>query len=232
MPLVRKPLTGFRSRTFYYLYSAYLVTELVAPWLSSATMEISLYIPFLISISFLLLCLPIIALLPDTRTADPDEDQHYDQTITDERVENASSASEIPHVHQKLKNSSRGLLDDFRTRNMLLTVPVFFVGLLRPSTLNVLIQYTSNNFKWKLSAAVILVSEVAAVNLILFLFVLPQLIRLLQRNYHLHPQVIDLAVVRVSMLLLSLGALLLGLAPNVPTLIVGKHVKRYNAVPN
>ncbi|MDI1485904.1 MAG: hypothetical protein OHK93_004093, partial [Ramalina farinacea] len=220
MPLGRMTLTAFRSGTFYYVYSAYLVTELVAPWLSSATMEISLYIPFLLSIAFLLLCLPVIALLPDTRCASNDQDQRYAQTVNDAWAENASSTSDIAQVQRSQPKSSRGLLEDFKTKVMLLAVPVFLVGQLRPSTLNVLIQYTSNKFKWKLSAAVTLVSEVAAVNLILFLLVLPQLIRFLQGRYHFQPQVIDLAVVRTSMLLLSVGALFLGLAPSVTTLIV------------
>ena len=188
-------------------------------------MEISLYIPFLLSIAFLLLCLPIIALLPDTRCANTDQDQRYEQTVNGAWAENASSTSDIAQVQRSQPNSSRGLLEDFKTRNILLAVPVFLVGQLRPSTLNVLIQYTSNNFKWKLSAAVTLVSEVAAVNLILFLLVLPQLIRFLQGRYHFQPQVIDLAVVRISMLLLSVGALFLGLAPSVTTLIIGAHIE-------
>lgn len=49
---------------------------------------------------------------------------------------------------------------------MILAVPIFLVGRLRPITLNVLIQYTSTEFGWKLSKAVILVSEVAAFNLV------------------------------------------------------------------
>ena len=187
-------------------------------------MGVSLYLPLIFSIIFLLLCLPIITLIPDTRPADPNDDQPSAPTMIDERVENAPSVSNDSQIiHAKLHTSSRGLLDNFRNRNMVLAMQVFLVGLLRPSTLNVLIQYTSIKFEWKLSAAVILVSEVAAINLMLFLLVLPQVMGLLQHGFHLHPQKIDLAVVRFSMLYLSVGALLLGLAPSVPTLILGKH---------
>jgi hypothetical protein len=56
---------------------------------------------------------------------------------------------------------------------MVLTAPVFLVGLLRPTTLSVLLQYVAVHFDWKFSQAVILVSEVAAVKLLLFLLVVP-----------------------------------------------------------
>ena len=109
----------------------------------------------------------------------------------------------------------------FKTTNMILTVPVFLVGLLRPTTLDILLQYTSVQFGWNLSKAVILVSEVAAVNMILFLLVVPQVIKFVQAKYRPHPQTIDLAIVRTSLFLLCGGAMLIGLAPSITTLIPG-----------
>ena len=104
----------------------------------------------------------------------------------------------------------------------MLGLPVFLIGLLRPSTLNVLIQYTSKFFDRRLSEAVVLVSEVAAVNLVLFLVLVPQGIHLVRVKYNLHQQVADLAVLRASMLFLSVGALCLWLAPNMSSIVTGK----------
>jgi hypothetical protein len=57
----------------------------------------------------------------------------------------------------------------------------------------------------------------------IFLLFLPRLIAWLQNNKRILPQVIDLWVLRCSLFLLLLGAILIGIAPNIPTLITGKH---------
>ena len=175
------------------------------------------------------MCLPIIALIPDTRMT-PSDARETDDATSDGPADLVANPLESQDQHQRLHQRSENLIKLFKTSNMILAVPVFLVGLLRPSTLNVLIQYTSIEFGWKLSEAVILVSEVAAVNLILFLLVVPQTMILLRTRYQLHPQTIDLAVVRGSMLFLSLGALFLGLAPNLPALVFGQWVNVFGCV--
>jgi hypothetical protein len=115
------------------------------------------------------------------------------------------------------------LLALFRQRNLLLTVPIFVVGVFRTATLNVLLQYTSIRFDWTLARAALFISEVAAVNVVIFLLFLPRLIAWLQNKKRILPQVIDLWVLRCSLFLLLLGAILIGIAPNIPTLITGKH---------
>lgn len=127
--------------------------------------------------------------------------------------------STMRNASQMGSTTSKSLPDEFRSRNMALAIPVFLVGLLRPSTLNVLIQYTSKYFDWKLSQAAVLVSEVAAVNLVLFLVIVPQGMRIMRTRYEFDQQVLDLAVVRASMIFLAVGALLLGVAPNIPSII-------------
>ena len=65
----------------------------------------------------------------------------------------------------------------------------------------------------------VLISEVAGVNLIIFLIVLPLLTMFLRTKYSVSPPKTDIAVARGSLLLLCVGSLLLGLAPNVGTMI-------------
>ena len=146
--------------------------------------------------------MPIIALIPDTRTNHISARESDNATMCGPS-DLVANAHESHDQQRRLPRRSESLLNLFKTRNMILAVPVFLVGLLRPSTLNVLIQYTSIEFGWKLSKAVTLVSEVAAVDLILFLVVVPQTMKMLRARYQLHPQTIDLAVVRGSMLFLS-----------------------------
>jgi len=99
--------------------------------------------------------------------------------------------------------------------------PAFLMGLLRSTTLNVLLQYIAIRFDWKLSQAVVLVSEVAAVNLLLFLLVVPHSLTHIRKYYQTPPRAIDLGVFRISISLLGFGALLIGLVPNIATLIPG-----------
>jgi hypothetical protein len=103
---------------------------------------------------------------------------------------------------------------------MLLVVPVFLIAQLRPTTLSVLLQYSSVRFGWKLSGTAVILSAAAGTNLVTYLLIIPQLIGYIQSKYRTDPQVIDLAVARYSILLLTLGALLLGLAPSMTLLII------------
>ena len=209
-----------RGRIFYYLYSTYLITEFIAPWLASITMDLSILIPFILSILFLLLCLPIVAMIPDTRLHNSCNESTDIASTADRSVDSIQDVSGLDNVSQIEHSNADSLLDKFRSSNMVRAMPVFLVGLLRPSTLNVLIQYTSNYFNWRLSKASLLVSEVAAVNLVLFLVIVPQGMKIVRAKYHVDQQVLDLAVVRSSLLFLTVGALLLGLAPNIPSIVI------------
>lgn len=211
-----------RSRTFYYIYSSYLITQLLGPWLASVTMDISLWIPMLLSIAFLLLTFPLLAIMPETHKVNVDSSTV--DILYHSIAQSSDDTDSEPNIGMsgQISNMSRSMKYTLLNRNMILAVPVFLVGLLRPTTLNVLLQYTSVRFGWKLSQAVVLVSEVAAVNLVLFLLVLPQSLAYIRKHRHTPPQVIDLTVVRISISLLSIGALLLGLALNIAALIPGK----------
>lgn len=69
-----------------------------------------------------------------------------------------------------------GLFSVFRSRNMLLAFSILLISALRPATLAVLLQYVPIRFGWKMSEVALLISEVAAVNIVLFLFILPRVI--------------------------------------------------------
>lgn len=64
-----------------------------------------------------------------------------------------------------------------------------------------------------------LISEVAGVNIVLFLLVLPLLTQYIRSKHRTQPSRIDLAVARGSLLMLFAGAVLLGLAPKVNLMI-------------
>ena len=192
----------------------------MAPWLASILMDLSIMISFLLSILFLLLCLPIVAMIPDTRIQNSCNRSTDIAPTTNRSLDSSQDTYMTSITSYTAPSNSESLRDIFRSRNMARAMPVFLAGLLRPSTLNVLIQYTSKCFDWKLSKASLLVSEVAAVNLVLFLVIVPQGTKIVRAKYHFDQQVLDLAIVRSSMLFLAVGALLLGLAPNTPSIVI------------
>ena len=104
-------------------------------------------LPFLIGIIALLLCFPVLYMMPETLKSsdattqiapvEPDESSHlresYSETAVDRPVGN-------------------GLWSILRCRNTLLVVPIFFVTTFRATTLSVLLQYIAVRFGWKLSS--------------------------------------------------------------------------------
>ena len=185
-------------------------------------MDISLWIAFSLSILFLVLCFPVVALIPDTCISIP-----RGGVFNQEQAQASSSDPGVFHRDRRMQECPERLMDVPRNSNMILAIPVFLIGLLRPSTLNVLIQYTSKYFDWRLSQAIMFVSEVAGINLLLYLIIVPKVMQIIREKYGLHQQMLDLAVVRGSMGCLSIGALLIALAPNIPALVIGNmHVRK------
>jgi hypothetical protein len=115
-----------------------------------------------------------------------------------------------------------GLRSALSNRNIILTLPVFLVGIFRYTTLNVLIQYASVRFGLKISTGATFYTETAIVNISLFLFLIPQLTAVICKEYNILPQVIDLFLVRMSVSLMCLGALSIGLAQSDLFLPIGE----------
>jgi hypothetical protein len=178
-------------------------------------MEVSLWIPYALGIAFLLLAFLALAIAPESHSK-PVTKCSYAATATDDNLSDTIAGP-------KANNKALTLLEIFRDRNMLMALPTFLVSTLRPTTLNVLLQYTSVGFGWKLSKTAVLISEVAGVNIVLFLLILPSVVSYVRVKYHAHPQVIDWTVARFSLLLLAIGALLLGLSANAIALIPCEH---------
>jgi hypothetical protein len=127
---------------------------------------------------------------------------------------------------QDLQPSAEIKLLDLRSliskTNILLSTPVFIVGTLQYTTLNVLIQYASIRFGWKISDGAAFYSETAIINILLYSVLVPCLTVILRERFNIYPQVIDLALMRTCVALLATGAIGLGLAPSSSILYLGK----------
>lgn len=227
-----------RSRYFYYLYSTFLVCELFAPALASMTIERHLIIPFAVGFACLFTCLPILGIMPETHHHRLDElDQpRRPSKDEDETSPLLSSSSSSPSLEAATERHSRqaaggsptasrsrkSIAQVLRNKNILLALFVLFAGALRQGTVSVLLQYAAVRFGWPTSQTAMLVSAIAASNIVLFLVILPQTVAFLTSRWHIIPQIIDYNVVSASLVVLTTGSILMGLASSMTGLILCK----------
>ena len=199
-----------RSHYFYYIFSAFYVAELIASFTASVTTDISPWIPCTLAMASVILCILLLAVMPESRKT-------Y-----------CSPQATPPESHMqdgggiRLSPNANGILSALKTPKILLTIPVFLVGIYRYTILGLLIGYASYRFQMKISRGAIFFTEAAFVNIFLFLFLIPQLSSHLRRKYLVRPEVIDLFLVRTSVSLMSVGTLLIGISPSFNLLPIGQ----------
>ncbi|TGZ76615.1 MFS general substrate transporter [Ascodesmis nigricans] len=189
-----------RSERFYYTYSAFLVTELVAPPLSAVLMSYSSLAPFSIALFSLILCLPVLSSIP-TRIL-PLSPHHPPSPTASPLLRPTTppipSEPTSPPFYHSL------------TRNLAL---LLLLHLLCPTrqelTFQILIPYTSLTFSLPIPTAGLLLSLIALSNLVSILLLLPHLSRrLTARGYT--PLRIDILTAKYSCLLIAGACILLG----------------------
>jgi hypothetical protein len=211
----------FRSHAFYYIFSAFYVAELIASSIASATTDISPWIPCGLAMGSVILCLALLAGMPNPRKSPHNSHSTISPEIEAEEYPEVSNPSaKTPSKHQSIDS----LISALSNRNTLLVIPVFLVGIFRYTTLNVLIQYASVRFGLKISTGATFYTETAIVNICLFLFLVPQLTTYIRLEYNIRPEIIDLVLVRTSVVLLALGCLAIGLAQSSVFLPVGMWI--------
>jgi hypothetical protein len=210
-----------RSPLYYLLYCIYLSTELIGPYTASATMDTSPYIPLALTIFCLLTSLLTLAFIGEPKFGDRKE--VIGRPTSETPVASSEDAGNDPGEENNacLSGGNHSLRFLLRSYNVLITLVVFIVPAFRPTTTHVLLQYMSSRFHWKLSQSTLFISEIAVINMILYLLVLPRAILWVKSRFKTPQEVIDLAVVRLSLFLLVVGALLLGCAPKALFIIPG-----------
>ncbi len=164
------------------------------------------------------MCLGLLAVMPEPRRS---SDNPY-STIPPE----LPTGDEIGSLSTDMKAPSKsqfvnGVISALSNRNTLLVIPIFLVGIFRYAMLNILIQYASIRFGLKISTSATFYTETAFINIVLFLFLIPRLTTYIRLRYNIKPEIIDLTLVRTSVVLLALGCLTIGLAQSSSVLPIG-----------
>lgn len=183
---------------------------MVASFIATVTTDISPWIPCTLSLVSVLSCLAVLSVMPNGKPT---------KLLSASGIlgEGLEPRPDEPLVFSTLKK----ILRVASNRNVRFTIPVFLVGILRYTTLNILIQYAHVRFKQKISTGAAYYTETAIVNIFLFLFLIPQLTSYIRREYKVRPQIIDMFLVRTSVTVMCIGALAIGLAPTRKLLPIG-----------
>ncbi|OCK91093.1 uncharacterized protein K441DRAFT_576376 [Cenococcum geophilum 1.58] len=192
-----------RSINFYRVYSAVLITDLIGPPVTYATLEHSLWLPYLVCGLTLSLTYPVTTAMPETL-----HKVAKDQDVT-------------PGFESIGIQTYLNFLKDWRVFVGIMTV---FLAQFRVNTIEILLPYISVRFGLKLAQAATLLPIMSAVNIIVFLMLLPAIFTYLEKKAGWSINLINIYVVRVSSGLLAFGAAILAAASNLAVIVVALAV--------
>lgn len=195
-----------RGKWFCYLYATYLLCELLAPAIASATIAISIYVPFAIGLLFVMSCIPLILSMPDTLKI-----QSADDTVE------SNVQAPTPHSNEDLTPSSaaarsitqgpqgNSLFSLIYNWKFAIDLFALFITALIPASRSVLFQYAPLRAGMKTSTVATLISWTTAFEVVFALCVPARLSAFFISVRNFPPELADRNVAEISMLLLGLG---------------------------
>ncbi|KAK8232184.1 hypothetical protein HDK90DRAFT_554964 [Phyllosticta capitalensis] len=184
------------QRTSYiaYISSVNYVVSLFGPSLASAVMTVNLWLPFYLSIGFLIAALPVVYFLPlkgdddrrDENTAPSAATKDHDPEAEPllRTTSSSSSPSWSPSSSQPQPLLARFLHLLHRRPRFLLLLSSFLLTSLASSNTHLLPQYMSARYHRSFASVGPLLSLKAATNIVLLTFVVPVGMRVLLRRHH------------------------------------------------
>jgi hypothetical protein len=121
----------FRSKTFYLVFSAYLITDLIGPQLSYLTLKHSLWLPYVVCVLALFLIYPVLLVMPNTMKT---------------KIEPLGSPKKVSSGGFELQVYGTF----FSNWRILFGLMIIFIAQFRWITIDVLLPYTSIRFGWSL----------------------------------------------------------------------------------
>ncbi|KAF2089929.1 MFS general substrate transporter [Saccharata proteae CBS 121410] len=205
-----------RTTMFFRITATELFTKFFSPPVATALMRLSPFLAMMVSTGFLIICLPILLLIPETlnyrtKTTKTPLPPHPKPNWT--RHTFTHTLRTLP---SRIATSTSFLT---RSRSLLILLPAYTPHLLIPSTVALIPQYASARFTVPLSTAALLTSIQGLLVVLNLVLVLPLATRHLVHKYHHPPPSADLLLARLSAVALTTGFLLIGLAPSLPLLI-------------
>lgn len=220
------------------------ITTLVAPPLSGVLMVITIWLPFVVAIGALAMSLLIVVCMPESLDRQRYRDSTKGQgspllgaadtlTPAEYSEEPPSSSEQLPRgIHDRLPGPSVETKEWWRDIVILIQMPglpfcysLFFFKPLAMISKAFVYQYASYNFHWGLSQTTWLRFSQAGGSFLATIVALPLLSSVLARR-GLRAQILDLNVIRVSLLIATVGFIVLQFSYHSWMLLLGRYIDR------
>ncbi|KAF5599390.1 major facilitator superfamily transporter [Fusarium pseudoanthophilum] len=221
-----------RTRAFFWVQVVLLITELIAPPLGAVFMNaLGPHFAFLTAVPLEALAFVVLGFIPNTRASVSVLGNDMETTEADQNQSHSSQCEETTsdpvsfkeRARQTLSHISHNIQHGVHTlgshKSLLVGLLALVVAKMARPMLELILQYMSVRFGWPLAKTAFLLSIQAAGQILLFAVVLPQVNIWLVRRMKT-ASAANLALARVSILLLALGSICMGLATAVPAFII------------
>ncbi|KAI4599032.1 hypothetical protein KJ359_002449 [Pestalotiopsis sp. 9143b] len=212
-----------RATVFLYRFCPTLIADLVVPPIVAALMTKDVWIPLLLSVGISVFAtLLAILFVPETLPI---------STLEEDSCETNSSLAQEPggtitkkqKFTEKCRHWIRGHISAFsfvtRHASIWSLVFTFLISKIGRQSSNVIFQYVSKRYDWSLAQAGLLMSVQAAVNLALYMAILPAVATFVLSRYAATAK--DLVLAKGSIVLSVLGAVVLALSATPVVMIIG-----------
>ncbi|EER42631.1 MFS multidrug transporter [Histoplasma capsulatum H143] len=220
----------YRSTAFFQIALAIVITQFLAPLLASWMMlKGGPWNPLFLGSICATCSLPLLLTIPET-VHSRDLKSHLQPTSEDEyasgedvedlfdTIHNSFSKPTLKHRLHLLRTAIKSVIPN---RTTALILWILFIANIGSKQLSIMLLYVSTRYGIPLSTANFSLTIFAGVNIFLLLVLLPTVSRYLTVNQRYTTATKDLILSRFSIIMYTLGALCLGLAPTIATMIAG-----------
>ncbi|KAL5041272.1 hypothetical protein BDW71DRAFT_201512 [Aspergillus fruticulosus] len=215
------------SQVFMYFNAAVIVAELISPPIGSFLMKRSLWVPLLLNTFCGAISILISWYMPETidqSIARTDKGEYIEipMTAADDELPRASTRFEEPgSIMALLHDLKESMLAIVTQRDIPLLVLSFFISTFARDSMSFLLQCISNRYSWSIAKTSWLLSFRAAAQLLQFMVILPFVDRTMRKRFEGCPLEKDLFLSRVSILAITIGFGIMGIAPVVGLSMLG-----------
>ncbi|PVH96820.1 MFS general substrate transporter [Periconia macrospinosa] len=206
-----------RTNIFLYLTAAVLLSEMIAPVISSRMMEKGDWLPLLVSVGIQQIGVTAALICPETLHLRDLPEPTEDETDTIElrpKDEGLGIKAQLGHF----KSAFLFMKSD---TTIMLIIFTFFGNRLGRNAMTLLIRYASKRYNWEIKKAAYLLSFRAATNLVAVALFLPGVNYMLKRYMRFSTQLADIWLARGSVIVTSLSFLIMAAAAEPALLIIG-----------
>lgn len=218
-----------RTDVFFLAAATDLVAQLIGPSMAAILMAKSPWIPLTLGFFAIIFGSLLVIFIPETLHINQISDLSHLASPSNNDFPNSpkSQKSLLPTIKHQISASLQSLKSSISILNsapLILLLATFVIKHFSGQSVDISLRYISNRFQFPLRYSSFLWSLRAGVQIVLFLLVLPTLSRIMTTRLQMPPAKKDLYLARASILILTLGSILIAASPTLPLAILGMAV--------